>query len=93
MNLNRRSFFKTIPALILAVTTSHRPKRHKFLTVKQIADIAYPQVTIGLRKTSQQWSESAMLRALEKNGHIQKIAGAPFNIPIWNYIVNANESL
>lgn len=80
--MNRRSFLTqlltcivgvSIPGKLVAMLTPIR----RGLTIEQITAVSYPMVLAEMRKTSNQWNESAMLRELERHGHIERVNITP----------------
>jgi len=53
------------------------------LTIEQIAAVSYPAVLAEMRKGENQWSESAAMRELERQGAIQRVSlGETIEIPL-----------
>lgn len=53
------------------------------LTISQIVAVSYPAVLAEMRKAANQWSESALMRELEKQGGIErKSLGATIEAPL-----------
>lgn len=53
------------------------------LSIEQIVAVSYPAVLAEMRKAANQWTENAALRALEKQGAIQRVSlGATIEAPL-----------
>ena len=53
------------------------------LTIAQIVAVSYPALLVDMRRTSDQWKESALLRELERQGYVAPVNFERRKTSIW----------
>lgn len=77
--MNRRSFFRLVSAGIVGLGIDPQrlwlpaPIKRRFLSISHIVAVSYEQVVRNQKQHV--WADNALLRELERKGHLTRIVG------------------